>query len=392
MLSIAAGCGDEEPPGCRVGTETQLPATTLTGLADVRLHRVADGFALVGLSAAGDSYRVASLSATGELGRESEIALPPRVLGPFHGLVGQAAPGDQLLVVTGAARPATPGMVALQLSSFELAAGTPASTDPRPLRDSQGREVVVEVGSDPTRFFAAMGGSRSGMRAAFAWGRGDRPSAPEVVLLRGNGEAESLPTNLAPMDAPWDCLAITGARSALGVSWIGRSEGRRPIWHFADMREDASVSYALDVEVNTREMGCPAVAPTSKGYTFAWQNGDGTYFSFVDTTRDEVLLVSDIVKAAVRFGGPDRQPRVACIAPMGREFGIVYDASGGALVDRFDVFGNPRGGSLYLPNRGRVDRLSGWVDVDTMFLTYADRGKMPALDTRYFVRIDCPSL
>ena len=77
---------------------------------------------------------------------------------------------------------------------------------------------------------------------------------------------------------------------------------------------------------------------------------------------------------------------------MGKEFGIVYDARGGAEVDRFNIFGNPRGSSLRLPTRGRVDPVSGWAGIDAMFLTYADRGSTAALDTRYFVRIECPPL
>jgi hypothetical protein len=139
-------------------------------------------------------------------------------------------------------------------------------------------------------------------------------------------------------------------------------------------------------------LGCPAVAPTRKGYTIAWQNRDGTYFSSLDTTRKEVLLVSDFVKAAVRFGGPDRQPRAACIAPMGRQFGLIYDAPEGPIADRFDIFGNPQGASLRLPGARRTDRLSALPDLDAAFFTYLSGPAGSPLDVRYFVRIECSPL
>ena len=100
-----------------------------------------------------------------------------------------------------------------------------------------------------------------------------------------------------------------------------------------------------------------------------------------------MLLVSDIVRAAVRFGGPDRQPRVACIAPMGKEFGIALRRDERPLVDRFDIFGNPRGTSLHLPSRGRTDRaLRPGRTVDAAFLTYLDRGEPPVASGHALLR------
>ena len=104
------------------------------------------------------------------------------------------------------------------------------------------------------------------------------------------------------------------------------------------------------------------------------------------------MLVSDFVKGAVRFGGPDRQPRIACIAPMGKEFGIAYDDGGGPTVDRFNIFGNPVGGPLRLPTGGQTEPASAWPAVDALFLTYLDRARPPAPDRRMFVRVECPQL
>jgi hypothetical protein len=218
------------------------------------------------------------------------------------------------------------------------------------------------------------------------------------------------------MTAPWDCLAIVPGRSDFALSRLSRpTGGARPSWHLVDLTDEGQDTYTLEVEMTTREMGCPSVAPTAKGYTMAWQNSDGTYFSDVDTrprttdagagsdgggdagpadagTTNSIFVTSDIVRGAVRFGGPDRQPRVACIASMGKEFSITYDASSGPLVDRFTIFGLPKGSSLHLPSRGRSGGASAWPLIDAAYLTYLDRGPDPAMDQRFFAKVDCPEL
>jgi hypothetical protein len=392
LLLPAVLCGigacDDEPPGCRAAQTTALPTTALTALADVRLHRVGDDFALSGYDAPSGTVRFARLSAAGQLGPESSLMLPAPALGPFFAPVGKTAAGDQLLIAYGVA--GAQAQVTMQIQVLEAIAGHSGKAPPRPLTDGKGGAVVLAPGADRSALQVAFGGSASGMRAAFAWGRGDRPSVPELVLLKGDGEAEPPPDALGPSEATWDCLAITRGRAAFGVSWVGRAG--EPVWHLADMRDDTSIAYSLDVQLPTPDIGCPTSAPTRSGYTLAWQNRDGTYFSHVDTSRDPVMLVSDIVKAAVRFGGPDRQPRIACIAPMGKEFGIVYDATSGPTVDRFNIFGNPLGSSLRLPTSGRTESTAAWPAIDALFLTYLDRGRQLALDRRMFVRIECPQI
>jgi hypothetical protein len=382
VLCGIGACADE-PPGCRTSQVVSLPQTALTSLPDVRLHRVGDAFALSGYDPRSGTVRFAHLTSAGELGSESTLLIPAPKLGPFFAPVGKAAPGDQLLVVYGEG--AAGGALALQLRVLDTAAST--AGPPRPLSDPMGAPVVL----DPAGLQLALGGSQSGRYAVVAWGRGDRASVPAAMLLKADGTAAPLPDPLSPQESRWDCLAITRGRSALGISWVGRA-GANPVWHFTDLREDGSTAYALDADVPTPEMECPAVAPAPDAYTIAWQNRDGTYFSHVDTTRDPVTLTSDIVKAAVRFGGPERQPRIACIAPMAREFGIAYDPGRGPSVDRFNIFGNPRGGTLRLPTRGHTEATSGWGTVDALFLTYLDRGPSASLDRRTLVRIECPQL
>jgi hypothetical protein len=134
------------------------------------------------------------------------------------------------------------------------------------------------------------------------------------------------------------------------------------------------------------------VAPTKTGYALAWQNREGTYFTDVDVTVPaQPFITTDIARAAVRFGGPDQQPPVSCIAFMERDFGIVFGAPGGPLVHRFNVFGVPKGDYLHLPSRGRTGPVSGWPEVGAAFVTYLDHGATPAENQRHFLKLDCPN-
>jgi hypothetical protein len=383
---MVSGCGEDPAPGCRVARIGDLPATGLTRLADVRLDRAGPGFVLIGVDDKKDNVRFASLSETGELGAEAAAAIPPRTLGPWFAATSKAAPGDQLLVVYGVASPATPGATALQIVTLDT--GAAAASAPRPLLDPDGNPIVLSAG--PVE--VALGTATSGKAAMLAWGPGTQATGPDVLFLDADGVTRRASAFTAPGPVPWDCLAIVPSRSDFGLSRVVRpsAPGGRPTWTFAEFKDDGNITYTLSVDSSTPEMGCPTVAPGSKGYTIAWQNTYGTYFSDVDTTQPRVFVASDIVRGAVRFGGPDRQPRVACVAAMGKDFGITYDTATGPLVDRFSIFGNPLGSSLHLPSRGRPGPLSAWPRVDASFMTYLDRGVDPSTDVRKYALVDCP--
>jgi hypothetical protein len=381
----SSGCGEDPAPGCRVARISDLPSTALTKLPDVRLDRAGAGFVLIGTDDKKDNVRFAALSETGELGPEATAAIPARTLGPWFAATSKAAPGDQLLIVYGIAGAAS-GSTALQIMTLDAGAAAPGAA--RPLLDSQGDAVVLTG----TGVQVAMGTATSGKAAMIAWGPGTQASGPRILFLGADGASSPAGAATADGPVPWDCLAIVPSRSDFGISRVIRptAPGGRPSWSFIEFKDDGSITYTLSVDSSTAEMGCPSVAPGSKGYTIAWQNTHGTYFSDVDTTRPMVFVASDIVRGAVRFGGPDRQPRVACVAAMGKDFGITYDTSTGPLVDRFSIFGNPRGGSLHLPSRGRPGPTSAWPRVDASFLTYLDRGADASTDVRKFASVDCP--
>jgi hypothetical protein len=417
VASVAAagaltGCGDEPGPGCRLASVLELARTPLSSLADVRLERVGAGFVLIGVDDKRETVRFARLDEAGKLTGEASATLPARTLGPWFAVTRKTAPGDQLLVVYGvAAAGATPG-IALQVMALDAGASTGGT--PQPLRTPEGQDVVLA--GEASRYQVAMASVRTGERAVLVWGTPAVTGPPELLLLDAEGASRRPTATLGRMTAPWDCLAIVPGRSDFALSRLGRGGGT-PSWFLTDLTDEGRDTYSLEIQLSIRDVGCPRVAPTAKGYTMAWQNVDGTYFADVDTraqTPDAgsndgdagmpdggaadgggastIHVTSRIVRGAVRFGGPDHQPPVACIASMGKEFSIAYDATSGPLVDRFTVFGLPKGSSLHLPSRGRSGGASAWPLIDAAYLTYLDRGPDAAGDQRYLAKVDCPEL
>jgi len=240
---------------------------------------------------------------------------------------------------------------------------------------------------------AAIGTSKSGLRALFAWGYANQGVQPNFMVLKPDGEAIAGPTPLNQTPNKWECLSVIPSRTDMGVSTVGHDKDplTYPMWHAYEVNETGGVTFVLKVEVTTKDMGCPTVATTPKGYTMAWQNADGTFFADMDTTVDQKIPITiDIVKGSVRFGGPAKQPPVACIAAMGKDYGIAYAAKLGPQVDRFTFQGNPTGKSLFLPSRGNPGPVSAWPGVDAFYATYLDpdstRGNL-----RYFVKVACPA-
>ena len=355
---------------------SDLPATALTKLTDVRLDRAGPGFVLIGTDEKKDNVRFASLSETGQLGTEASATIPPRTLGPWFAATSKAAPGDQLLVVYGVASPANPGATELQILSLD--AGGAGASAPRALQDPEGKDVVIAASATVQ---VAMGTATSGKAAMIAWGPGTQATGPDVLFLgarwrqpasgrlhrRGPG-ALGLPGHrpLArrlrpqPGGAPdgagreADLVPSPSSRTTAASATPCRSNPPRPRWAAPPLPPAARAT--------------PSPGRTPTGPTSA-----------TSTSRARMVFVaSDIVRGAVRFGGPDRQPRVACVAAMGKDFGITYDASTGPLVDRFSIFGNPRGSSLHLPSRGRPGAASAWPRLDATFLTYLDTaGRTP---------------
>jgi hypothetical protein len=397
VLALPA-CKDTEPTGCRIALQSELTSTALSQMPNVRLDRAGDGFVLIGVDEAGNVIRFAALSEAGVVGPETTFMVPARMVGPFYAVAGKNTPGDQLLVVVGVAKEGVPNQIEMQVVTLDAGAAAPAP--PKPLRDSMGRDLLP-AGAPLGDLRVAMGTSKTGLRAALAWGFERQGVAPKVVVLGPDGEIQGNPVEARNAPPNWECLDVVSSRTDFGLSLIVPPKGEvSPMWYIGELKDDAGSGLVLHVPLTTKEVSCPAVTPSPRGYAFAWQTVDGTFFGEVDVTMDPPPVAIHIVKGAVRFGGPQKQPPVACVASMEKDFALAYAALSGPQIDRFNVFGTPRGASLYLPTAGRVAGISGWSTHGAMFLTYLDQTTSAAggvstgndlRNQRYLIKVMCPA-
>lgn len=412
----ASACEKTPPLGCTADVVVPLPSSPLAEMKDVRMHRAGDGFALVGLDA--DTVRWNRVSEAGVplAGAEASLTLPTHAVGPWFGFTGKATPGDQLAVVIGVKRPpkAAGQSEFLELQVITQSSGTTAAP----------AKPLVELPPVPDAEMSlrvSMGTSRSGKRAGLTWTFEGQRVSPRFLVLKPDGETNGAPFDLFtpellkpdPMkkELRWDCLSIVPSRTGLGVSMVGRAVvPPGPVtWRMIELTDDSAATTGIPASLivdfsDVSEMDCPLVAPimpntkTLKGgYAIAWQNADGTYFAeYLEKEVDGGTMGTvnkDIVKGAVRFGGPTKQPPVACIAPVGKDFAITFALTSGPQVYRFDVFGNPVGSALYLPVDGTPGPVSAWPGQDAFYETYLDLPRLgagaPSARRRMFLRTTC---
>jgi hypothetical protein len=383
LLALAASCRSVPPPGCQLSRRVDLPPTPLTALRDVVLLPVGDDFVLAG--AEGDEVRWAPLSAAGTLGPESHFTLPARPgrAAPWLGVAGKSSAGDQLLAVILVPRPGAASQ--LQAVAIAQTAGG-AAAPPRVLFDAPA--------GDPAALRVAMGSSRTGRRAVLAWGAEGQTASPSLLILQADGEPLAPAAALfATPRGPWRCLAVSAGHTDFAVSVVESAAGRDPSFRLMELEETGARGYDITLPLEVTPIGCPAAAPTRRGYVVAYQDRDGTFFSDFDIQLGTVN--DDILVGSLRFGGPARQPGVAGIAPMGSEFGLLFQRPSGMPLElwRFDAFGNPQGAALSLPApAGAVGPAATWPALDRLTATYADALPQagPAKNQRHYVQIACP--
>lgn len=389
-LATIAGCKDKAPPGCRIAESVTLPASALTSTEEAWLQRAGTGFVLLGSE--GDEVRWAPLALDGTVGTESKLTLPQRALRPepWFGATAKAAPGDQIIVAYVA--PKAGSTTQLQIVAITQSPGGAASA-PIVLAD-------LPAGVDPKIVRLAMGTSRSGQRAVLAWGFEGQDASPSLLLLKGDAQPVGPPLTVRQgPGARWTCLDVVASRTDFGVSIVEAPSGNTPsTWRTFELRDDGGRGPDVGIELDATPTGCVSSAPTANGYVVAFQNNDGTFFSDYDIAKGAVN--SDIVAGALQFGGPARQPKVACISPMGLEYSLLFDRSSGPEAWRFDAHGNPQGGTLLLPSAGDVGPLAIVGGSDAFYATYLDQRPAAAASgatdgnsmgsARYLVRVDCP--
>ena len=389
VLSVVA-CKSTAPPGCRIAQSTSLPASALTLTRDAWIQRAGAGLVLVGVE--GDEVRWAPLALDGTLGLESKLTVPQRAARPgiVFGATSKNVPGDQLVVAYVAPKAGTNQS---QLNAITQTAGAAASA-PATVAD-------LPAGVDPNIVRLAMGSSQTGQRAVLTWSFEGQDAPPQFVLLKGDAMPVAPPAAVLMAPIPRSsCLSVVASRTDFAISVVEAGQPgttAETIWRAFELRDDGSHGSNLEIGLDAPVTSCVSAAPTPRGYVLAYQNNDGTYFADFDVGSG--ALNTDIVAGVLQFGGVARQPKIACIAPMGSEFGLLFERATGPEVWRFDAFGNPQGGSLFLPASGEVGPLSALPGRDTFQATYLDLGHAASSgttdgnssgSTRQFIRVDCP--
>lgn len=388
------GCEDSTATGCLAKAEIPLAKNALTLSSNVRLDRIADGFVLIAQADDGKTLRWARLSEDGMLGTQIMATVPERAggLGPWFALVGKSAPGDQLLIVYLA-----PKAGATNQLEFQVVAQDPDGTLSAPKSLAA---LPMGLGLDIAKkdLRVVMGSSRTGKSALLSWGFEGSGVAPTVQTLKADGETVVMPLAWTSAPTSWKCLAIAPSRTDLGVSAIEPGKAgttQKPWWHMAEYNDDGGNPLSHKVGLHTTDADCPvASGPTPKGYVVSWQNPDGTYFADYNSIARSVN--PDSVAGAVRFGGAAKQPKVACVASMSRDFGILFDAVNrqrGPFVRRFDAFGRRIKKDLQLStDQQDLGPISAWPGINVMWVTYLDKiGANPAENLRYLQKIECPA-
>ncbi len=385
-FTLFAGCKNDAPIVCRVAQEKELPKSPLTLLKEASIQKAGDGFVLAGRD--GDQLRWAQLGADGTVKGESAIKLPIRALpDAWFGAVAKTATADQMIVAFVAAKGG--GLFEIQAVTQDVGG---AQSAPKSMMD-------LPMGTDVDKVRVEMTTTRTGQRAALVVGVEGQAASPSLFVLKSDAEIiGGKPIVAFPKSKAWTCLALVAGRSDFAIADLdpGSDSGFVPVFHLFEFKDDGSRGQGFDLEFDIDRLGCPVVAPSNRGYVLSYQNRDGTFFAEFDLTTSGVN--TDLIAGSLRFGGPHKQPSVACVAPMGREYALLFDRPSGHEVWRFDAFGNPHGKSLYLRAAGAAGPVSCWPGLDALYASYLDdtssyaQGNSPAIPSqRYFIKVDCPS-
>ncbi|HEY0707102.1 MAG TPA: hypothetical protein VGG33_09900 [Polyangia bacterium] len=387
VLALAAGsaCDEDDAPTCRIKATSALPPGALGDNPNVRLEGAGARFVLSGWDAPRLEIRALTTDGAGSTGPELAVTLPEApAAGPWHTAIARPT-GELLLVVYGIAAPTQPGAIALRL--ITVATGTPPTT-PVPLLDPEGQPVILPAPPPPGT--VALGSAASGTNALFVAATAPT-SAPVAFLITSDGTSQSLASFLPAPAGATTCLTLMPSRLAFAVSRVipSTTPNVRPRWLFAEISEQGTIGNNFDFDVLSNDSACPVLSPTPFGYVAAWQNRVGTYFAEVRTGAAGISLDSGLLKGAVRFGGADSQPGLACIASGGHDVHITF-ASRPPSVERFTRFGIQAGGALAVPAGGQVGPVTAWPKSGSTFVTFLESPAGGGAPLRRVVEVECP--
>jgi hypothetical protein len=386
VLGLAACQSSDPGAGCQLSQQVILPGTPLTLLPDARLDRVGAGFVLLGADVDRATVRWASLDpVTGQLGTEQALSAPAPAAGPWLAVTGAQAPGDTLLVAR--------ARVAANASDAEiLVAAAPAGGGSAP---AAGPVVAVipggfAGGASPVVAFAA---SRPGARATLAW-LDPVAGAIKLLSLSASGLAVGTPIDVdkAPALA---CLAFGPGQKDLTLVHYKYADTttRIPTMVITELLETGSVDGTLELTLDSHEAGCPLLAPTAAGYAVVFQDRVGGWLG-VYQTQGNHLMWSPFA-TAVAFGGPDLQPPLVGLTPVGMDYAVLFARARSGELWRVAP-GGARKGVLGFPSmQGTIGGISTQAAPEALTATYADYTSVDAgvgsAGQRFFLQAICPS-
>jgi phage tail protein X len=394
-LIALVGLGGLGPPACQTNSQPSTcdfqlqaaeAASPLTLLPTARLDRVGNGFLLLGRD--GGLVRWAPVDERGTVGAQNSAQLPATMTaGPWFAAAGRTTPGDTVLIAYGVAS-STAGMVDVQVVAAPAAGGNPVTagtlvTLPDPSSTSASGALV------------AMGSSRLGMRAGFAWAV---PGQPQVNIQslgadgRAQGAALVQPSSTTAPQIP--CLSFVNGKDDLAVGFLAQvsTADPNPSWTVVEVRDDGGLENFLTLRLGTENPSCPLSAATTGGYVTTWQNQLGSWIGVYDSASN--LLTSHLFAGAVTFGGADAQPPLAGVgAVAGGDFAVVLAAPGAAAAWRVDPMGQVGTDTVTFPSSvGQMGQISTVSFSGAVYATYADytsSSTVGADGQRYFVKVTC---
>jgi hypothetical protein len=388
-----AGCQADSPAaGCQLQQQIVIPASPLMLLRDARLDSVPvgggeRGFILLG--ADGARVRWATVSASGDVGVQHAVELPAHVIGPWFAVAGQKDPADTILVVYGQPPGSPGGGVELRVLVVPADGSTPRASVPL--------MTVEDPAVTPLR--VAMGSSRRGMRAAFAWAEQGKPEV-RTVVLGADGQMVA-PAFSTSMGQEADCLSFSPGKSDLTLGFLSftappdGSQPRNdsnPRFTFMEIKEDGGDEGSLILGLGSRDPTCPMLAPTDEGYALLWQNEVGLALGVYDAKTNRFF--NHLTAGAVEFGGADLQPPVAGLGQVGTDYALILARATGGEVWRVGPTGKRVEAPLAFPSaQGLVGGFSSLPSGGSLYATYPDYTMTSAgVGTdgqRFLVKVGC---
>jgi len=386
LASLLVSCGGDSLPTLCSLTAAHLPGNELTLRSDVRLDRVGGGFMLF----ASDEARVLvePVGAHGEAGALVAIPVPAHSDGPWVAAAGTAAAPGTVLIVAYAANPVggTADLMTFTAGLDGVATGAPVAVGKIP--DKGLGPVVVAAGS-----------GRGGQHAGITWGVSGTTTIWAKILGPDGRPVGGVPDLSVGQVDDFDCLRFGPGKGDLTISYTA-SGGTPPAWalRVAEIDAGGANGPSLNMTLGKAVPGCPAYAPSTGGYGFAWKEigtaaapGQGDFFALYDeTVRNYVPRL--VLSNPRAIGGV--APPIVGVGTSGNRFTLLFSQASGAEAWEVDFEGRQVATSVTYPSaHGNIGAVAAQPVGSTLVASYADYASPdPSNQTtgdRLFVELTC---